>query len=376
MLIQIHMLQNYAPANLNRDDTGSPKDAIFGGKRRGRISSQCLKRSIRRSDTFANAFTADGLLANRTKRLPQLISAELEQQGVDETDRNNIIARLPELGGGKKLGKDDDPGQAVTSLLIFLGSTEVEEVSAKLLTLYKDVGAKKYASMKIGDIESAIVHTLPKSVDIAMFGRMTTSVAFEDIHASVQVAHALSANAVEQEFDYFTAVDDLKPDSDDAGAGMIGDVEFNSSTYYKYVNIHWDKLVENLGGDDEVAIEAVTAFLKAATTANPSGKQNSFAAHNLPDFVLVEVSNSNTPVSYANAFIKPATAFGNKTLMEDAIQKFDAYSAKLRQAYGLEGTRAFFALHDVAIDSAENVTSLKGLQTWTSAQIGKVVGNG
>lgn len=373
MLIQIHMLQNYAPANLNRDDTGSPKDAIFGGKRHSRISSQCLKRAIRRSETFATAFEDDGLLANRTKRLPHLISAELERQNIAEADRNNIIARLPELGGGKKLKEGEEPK---TALLIFLGATEVPEIATRLLALYRDVGVKKYAGMKIREIEKAIVHTMPKSVDIAMFGRMTTSVAFEDVHAAVQVAHALSANAVEQEFDYFTAVDDLKPESEDAGAGMIGDIEFNSSTYYKYVNIHWEKLVENLGGDDEVATRAVATFLEAAATVNPSGKQNSFAAHNLPDFVLVEVSGNNTPVSYANAFIKPATAFGNRTLIEDAIQKLDIYSAKLRQAYGLDSARAFFTLQEVDVESAENVSTLKALQDWTTAQIGMEVGNG
>ena len=47
MRIEIHVLQNFAPSNLNRDDTGSPKDAEFGGYRRARISSQCLKRAVR-----------------------------------------------------------------------------------------------------------------------------------------------------------------------------------------------------------------------------------------------------------------------------------------------------------------------------------------
>ncbi|MHA1369256.1 MAG: type I-E CRISPR-associated protein Cas7/Cse4/CasC, partial [Promethearchaeota archaeon] len=28
------MLQNHAPSNLNRDDTGSPKSCIFGGYQR------------------------------------------------------------------------------------------------------------------------------------------------------------------------------------------------------------------------------------------------------------------------------------------------------------------------------------------------------
>ena len=47
MFVELHLLQNFAPSNLNRDDTGAPKDCEFGGYRRARISSQCLKRAIR-----------------------------------------------------------------------------------------------------------------------------------------------------------------------------------------------------------------------------------------------------------------------------------------------------------------------------------------
>lgn len=103
--------------------------------------------------------------------------------------------------------------------------------------------------LKIADLEKELQHHLPRSVDIALFGRMTTSVAFEDVHASVQVAHAISTHALTQEFDYFTAIDDIFGHS---GAGMIGDTEYNSSTYYKYLNIHWEELVKNLGGDKRV----------------------------------------------------------------------------------------------------------------------------
>ena len=52
MLYEIHMLKNYPPTNLNRDETGAPKTCLFGGVTRGRISSQCLKRSWRMSPTF------------------------------------------------------------------------------------------------------------------------------------------------------------------------------------------------------------------------------------------------------------------------------------------------------------------------------------
>ena len=376
MLIQIHMLQNYAPANLNRDQTGAPKDAIFGGKRRGRISSQCLKRSIRRSDTFAQTFEENGLLANRTKRLPKLVREQLQAMGVSPEDSQNISSRLAELGGGNS----DDLDQS--KLLVFLGANEVVQVAEKLRALYEEVGAKKYAGMKANDIEKTIIHDMPKSVDIAMFGRMTTSPAFEDVQAAVQVAHALSVNALEQEFDYFTAVDDLKPASEDPGAGMIGDIEFNSSTYYKYINIHWENLVANLGGDEAVATQAVTALLEAAATANPSGKQNSFAAHNLPDFVLVEVSLKNVPVSYANAFLQPARDGYSKdhkrqlSLMENAIAKLGSYATRLRKGYGLNGSRAYFTIQEeMGLDGVKNAGNLSNLKTWTAKQIQEATSN-
>jgi CRISPR system Cascade subunit CasC len=365
MLIQIHMLQNYSPSNLNRDDTGSPKTAHFGGVLRGRISSQCLKRSIRMSQTFAEAFKDDDLLAVRTKRLPGLIRDELQAMDVDEDIIESIIARTPEIGSesGRGRGKVEEGEKLETRQLIFIGQNEVRPMAEKLLAIYQEQGAKTWGEAKIADITSEMRASLPRSVDVAMFGRMTTSGAFEDVQAAVQVAHALSVNAVEQEFDYFTAVDDI---SGESGAGMIGDVEYNSSTYYKYLNVHWEGLCKNLGNDLEVARRAVLALLEAAATAQPSGKQNSFAAHNLPDLILVEVRKNNLPVSYANAFIEPARHTHQRTLMEDAIAKLDDYMTRIGTAYDLEALDdcALVATIDTALSSAEKVTSLAQLKAW------------
>lgn len=363
MLIQIHILQNYAPSNLNRDDTGSPKDAVFGGFRRGRISSQCLKRSIRRSETFQTAFEDNGLLSKRTLLLPKLVDDELAAMGVEAAARQTITKSLSELGGGKA------SDELKTRLLIFLGADEVKTVAAKLWALYQEKGQKEFDKLKIGDLEAAMAHAAPRSVDVAMFGRMTTSVAFEDVAAAVQVAHALSTNGLDREFDYFTAVDDL---SGESGAGMIGDVEFNSATYYKYFNVHWEQLVANLGGDTEIAAQAVAALIEAAAIAQPSGKQNSFAAQNLPDFVMVEISDKNIPVSYANAFLKPADNF-NGSLMENSIKKLDAYAAQVRTAYGLNGRRAHFAIPATELTGSKNIQSLPALKEWAAAQIQEAV---
>lgn len=372
MLIQIHMLQNYVPSLLNRDDSGSAKSAYFGGRQRGRISSQCLKRSIRLSESFQETFRENGLLADRTKRLPKLINDALQAMNVVEDVRKAIVGRVPEIGqeSGKR-EKIVDLEKLETRQLIFISAGEVEAIAQKLLALYEAQGAKKWESMDIKEITNALGTSVPRSVDIAMFGRMTTTTAFEDVQAAVQVAHALSTNELARVYDFFTAVDDLKKeDADaDAGAGMIGDVELNSSTYYKYFNIHWEGLVENLGGDADIAAQAVVAFLEAAATAQPSGKQNSTAAHQLPDLVLVEVSDKNLPVSYANAYLQPARQNYQQTLMQNSISELDKYSQRLRKAYGLNGRRAYFTTEEMKIAAATDTETLPALQNWLSTQI-------
>lgn len=381
MLIQIHLLQNYSPANLNRDDTGSPKDALFGGVRRGRISSQCLKRSMRKSVVFAEAFEKDHLLAVRTKQLPQLLEKALQDLGADPVTIQMIVARASEIGREstkrkeEEMSEDESEGaetettaEGATKQLIFLGMDEVYALAGKLFNLYRQYGdSKKWAKAKIADITKALGPSVPRSVDVAMFGRMTTSEAFEDMQAAVQVAHALSTNALSEEFDYYTAVDDL---SGESGAGMIGDIEYNCSAYYKYLNVHWEQLVKNLGGDVMVARRAVLALVQAAATAQPTGKQNSFAAHCLPDVVLVEVREKNLPVNYANAFIKPARQSYEQTVMDDSVAKLADYITRVGRAYGLTADkRALVAVQDYILPGAEVQASLEDLQTWLEKQL-------
>ncbi|HNR02412.1 MAG TPA: type I-E CRISPR-associated protein Cas7/Cse4/CasC [Anaerolineaceae bacterium] len=375
MLIQFHILQNYAPSNLNRDDTGAPKDAVFGGVRRGRISSQCIKRSIRRSTAFAEVFGKDNLLGVRTRKLPSLIKDELLKLGVEEPDLSAIVDKLS--GVGRESGKKNPDEEEATEVeaeasekedmvkqLMFLGRNEIGPMAGALLEIYKKMGQKEWAKTDISKITKGLKASLPRSVDIAMFGRMTTSDAFEDVSAAVQVAHAISTNTLNQEFDYFTAVDDL---ADEPGAGMIGDIEFNSSTYYKYVNVHWEELVNNLGGDVEVAAQGVIALLDAVVKAQPTGKQNTFAAFNLPNLILVEVSETNLPVSYTNAFLKPVKATHDATLMQNSITSLCEYIQKISTAFNLTPKRACLNLEGEDFPTSERVLSLDELKNWLKA---------
>jgi len=361
MLVQIHMIQNHAPSNLNRDDTGSPKEAVFGGVNRARISSQCLKRSIRQSEVFRE--TMGDHLGVRTRRMPLELEALLEGRGV-AADAVEAIMRKATIFGSDKESED-----GTTRQLIFLGKDELAGLADQLLDLYQ-ADPKAFAKMNRDELEKQVKSVLPRSVDIALFGRMTTSATFEDVQAAAQVAHAISTTRVEHQFDYFTAVDDLKTDADDDhGAGMIGDVEFNSATYYKYFAIDFSALTENLAGDAETARRSVAAFLRAAALATPTGKQNTFAAHNPPDAVLVEVSESHVPVNYANAFVEPVRAAAGKDVVAASVQRLSDYSADLNRAYGLARERAALTTRGMSVAGAEAAETLDALAQWMTAKL-------
>lgn len=350
MLINLHILQNYAPSNLNRDDTGSPKDAVFGGVLRARISSQSIKRSIRQSEHFRSIFSDNPqLLAMRSQLFPDELKKKLVNLHLSEDDAQVIAKKISQIGKSEDRGsssdsatgqgaatskKNEKKNELATKQLIFFTEGELDSMAKHLKTVYKDKAS--FEKIKIEDLEKELKpYGLPRSADISMFGRMTTSAAFTDVEAAVQVAHAISTHRIEQEFDYYTAVDDL---SKEVGAGFIGDTSFNSATYYKYFNIHWEELLKNLGHDEDVARNDVYGLILGACRAHPTGKQNSFAAFNPPDFVLLEVRDNNVPVSYANAFLKPVRAKRDESLVEASVNALADYRARINKMHNLDAS--------------------------------------
>lgn len=363
-LIAIHILQNHAPSNLNRDDNGDPKDCVFGGSRRARISSQSLKRSIRWSEIFRDAFRATPeLLAQRTQLLPEMVRERIKNLELADEVKTAIVQQAARLGkgdsrsaadigtteaepaeNGKKARKpksaDTEAAQRVKNAqLMFLTTQEVDQLAERMVAVAREKGLAAFSALNSDKLLEALGEYEPHAVDIAMFGRMTTSSPFKNVDASVQVAHPFSTHIIEQEFDFYTAVDDI---SGEAGAGFIGETSFNSATYYKYINIHWEELIKNVQGDQGVARDTLAAFLNGAIMAIPSGKQNSFAAHNLPDFVMVEVLKKNIPLSYANAFLKPVRAKRDESLMDASVTAFMDYAEPLPACFKLQVQRAIF----------------------------------
>lgn len=365
-LIEIHVLQNFAPSNLNRDDTGAPKDAIFGGTRRGRVSSQCGKRAVRQffeEKVREGVFSADEM-AVRTKRIYQAIADALAGRRDEAEARSKAETALSYV----KISKAKDADK--TQYLLFLGKREIvaladaidqhwdviveaEEVSAEDGAGKKKPKSKKdtagSAPKEVKDQIEAIFNG-GKAVDVALFGRMLADMPEKNQHAACQVAHAISTHAVEREFDFYTAVDDLKPE-DTAGADMMGTVEFNSACYYRYAVVDWGKLVSNLQGDADLATKGLRVFLQGFVLAEPTGKQNSFAAHNPPEFVAVSVCHDAAPRNLANAFETAIRARSDESLTRKSAEALAAKAGVLDTAYPRKGKTFVLNLTEADVGS-------------------------
>lgn len=334
MLIEIHMIQNHSPANLNRDDLGAPKTCIFGGVTRARISSQCLKRSIRRSPEFSAALEKDGGV--RTRRLIELIANAAVGEGNQPNEQHLTAIRKVFTDGGVGLKNEN-----TFDILFFLPQSAINEMGGAVRSGNGDLG-KKFAE---------IIGKFVRTPDIALCGRMTEFEAkgsFKElkgrftVEAALSAAHAISTHAVVNEVDYFTAADDVP--GQDAGAAHVNEAMFNSACFYKHFVIDFEQLKKNLANDVDLAHKTVRCFLEAAAKANPSGKQHAFAAFNPPDGVLVEVkSKSVTPVSYTNAFADPVPEKCERGLIGESIARLGQYAHDLVVGYAIEAERFWFS---------------------------------
>jgi len=341
--LELHLLQNFAPSNLNRDDTGSPKSCDFGGYRRARISSQSIKRAIR-NEFRDQELVPENARAVRTKRVIEAVSERLQGLG-RRADAASAVVEATLSSLGIRLADTEK-----TQYLLYLGEEELAALAAfsnshwdHLAQLSSGGGAtrdaKKVARQAAADaLPKGAVDGLKKSLDggraadLALFGRMLADLPELNRNAASQVAHAISTHQVTADFDYYTAIDDLKPE-DSAGADMIGTVEFNSACFYRYANLDLRQLQENLGGDADLVASTVRAFLYASRAAVPTGKQNSFAARNLPSFAFAVVRDSGF-WSLANAFVRPVQARNGQDLVQLSVDALARHWGDMAAMYG------------------------------------------
>lgn len=343
-LIELHILQSFPVSCLNRDDVGAPKTATFGGVTRARISSQSLKRAIRE-------FAQDNLPASkfggeRTKLIIQPLAAALKKYGAPEEHAVSIADKLA------KLDAKASPQQVGT--LFFVAPSEIDSIAKQVAEFLKtNPDSKDYEKNLEKFCKSA---GLVDGADIAIFGRMAASAPSLTLEGAAMFGHALSTHKSDNDLDFFSAVDDRKPKGDDAGAGMIGTLEFSSAVYYRYAALNLDLLADTdhlakLSLDERRQV--VEAFIRATLQAVPGARKNSMNANTLPSFVLGTYKDAGQPVQLINAFeepVRPASGY-----LVDSVAKLQAHHASLKGTWGITCDT------EVAIPAASLATFTKAL---------------
>jgi CRISPR system Cascade subunit CasC len=327
-ILDIHVIQTVPPSNINRDDTGTPKTAVYGGQTRARVSSQAWKRATR--DAFATLLDSTEL-GMRTKRVVELIGDEITKQDPALHDRAQELAAavLAAAGISTKAARKADAAPEA-GYLVFLSHRQTTGLAELAVRAAHEAGENTPAFNKQ---EAKARADRDHSVDVALFGRMVAEVTDLNVDAAAQVAHALSVHAVSNESDYFTAVDDHKNADveEDAGAGMIGTVEFNSSTLYRYATVDVDRLRDNLG-DPHATRRAVEAFVRAFVRSMPTGKQNTFANRTLPDAVLLMVRDTQS-INLVGAFEEAVGQRDTGGRVAAAITRLARHGHELHEAF-------------------------------------------
>lgn len=350
--INFHILISHSPSCLNRDDMNMQKSAIFGGKRRVRISSQSLKRTMRKSSYYAQHL---GEATIRTKRLADFKDILIKRLS-GRFEAPLVLKTLALLAGKDLSAEVAMEGDAVAPWAV----EEVAWFCEQVRKAEEEKLDDKALIRQLREQVEAMRRALAGGLDIALSGRMATSGLMSElgkVDGALAVAHVITTHTVDADIDWFTAVDDLQ----ELGSGHLDTQEFSSGVFYRYASLNLAQLQENLGNAPrEKALEIAAHVLHLMATVVPSAKQQSFAAHNLADLAMV--SFSEMPVSLANAFeepVKPSSGF-----IKPSVKAFHHYWQAVHSGYGLTENCAQFALgHDVP-SGIKGVETLEELKTW------------
>lgn len=360
--LDINVVQPLPPNNINRDDTGTPKTARYGGVVRARISSQALKRAVRRD--FRGQIDS-GDLGRPTREVVNLIADAIGRLDpeIDAVARAKEVTEL--LLGAQKSVKDDSDGSSAprNQYLVFLSNHQVQQLA--------ELAVSTEGKLPKKDVVSAANSN--HGIELSLFGRMVADAPELTVDASVQVAHAISTHQVELESDYFTAVDEFKPEDSDKGAGMIGEVGFSSSTMYRYATLGLSELLHNLG-DVTAAGRAARAFVRSFVMSMPTGKQNSFANVTVPDAVLVVLRRGRS-ISLAGAFENPVRSTEGG-FVRASCERLADYEHSIEDSYSDKPVAALLIRTDAAggaLDElAERVTLDEMIERVEAAAVGSL----
>lgn len=318
--MELHIIQSVPVACLNRDDLNSPKTAIFGGVQRARVSSQSWKRAIRE---MAKEIAPEQFKGERTRLMYEPLVEAMKVAGITDSDADEgarkIVDELVKLDA-----KSKDKVKSTT--LYFMSPLEVE-------TLAKAYADKKDAKKALKAIDA---RSLKDAADISIFGRMVANDHSLTVEAASMFSHAISTHKVDNEIDFFSAVDDLQP-KEESGAGMTGTLEFNSATYYRFAALNLDMLAdaEHLGClDKQERKSIVRTFVEATIKAIPSARKNTMNGNTLPVHVLGIIRENGHPIQLVNAFEAPVQS--SKGYVNKSVELLTSEYDKLKETWGIK----------------------------------------
>ena len=384
-ILELHILQSFPVSCLNRDDAGLPKTAIFGGVTRARLSSQCLKRSVREE---AQRLNLKQFKEKRTKLIADELRKSIKVQAGNSPpsdERIDVVVK----GAISAFGQADPRfSNERTSALYFLAPEETKVVAAALSRTADDhlaeweaysaaLGAqsslgddtsdedKKKANAKVDQAEVKLRKHAEKAatkalkelqkkgsylkdaVDIALFGRMAADSPHLNIDGASCFSHALSTHEAEPQQDFYSAVDDIlreklanRDEDAHSGSGMLGVLEFSSATYYRYIAVDMDSLFDPKMGylrdmDEMDREKALATFIESSLKAIPRARKTGMNANTFPAYALGVVREEGSPLQLINAFECPIKA-GDEGFVTRSVDKLVKHYSDLNSAWGLE----------------------------------------
>ena len=117
-------------------------------------------------------------------------------------------------------------------------------------------------------------------------------------------------------------------------------------------------------------------LVSAAALATPTGKQNSFASHSIPELILIEVSKRKQPISYANAFLQPVDGGIGRNLMTESAKAFGVYVDSVAAAFAPADTRrVLLAVGPAGVDLKSKVKRVTTLDELVKSVVALVSGS-
>ncbi|WP_168200583.1 type I-E CRISPR-associated protein Cas7/Cse4/CasC [Allokutzneria sp. NRRL B-24872] len=361
-ILDIHVTQAIPYANLNRDDHGEPKQMIFGGVNRGRVASQCEKRSTRTTLRSHPDYVGD--LGTRTKFAAVQLRDDLIGAGWDpeaatrgaadlfhplrvskndaDTDSQDEEASAKKKGRAAKKDDSDAPLNLATKALVYLNISdrqrlvELAETHRGLYdgTIVETTDNQRQEGRKKRTADLLKVLNAVTGDGLALFGRMISQLPEGTLDGAVQVAHSFTTHEAISQPDYFTAVEELPglASKVSAGAAHLDQASYLSGTFYRYATLDLDELTTHLGDADR-AVELIGHFVRAFALSVPSGKKRSTAPHTPPGLVYL-AARSDRPVSFAAAFENPVRGTG---LLQSSVTRLADYAALVDGFFGDAG---------------------------------------